>query len=137
GAAERVVGLFPSARDSFGGVQLSGFEAWRSVVNHVGDNRAHALLYEAGTSKLKAVLGAVGIAGRADLVLVWHLDLLKLLPFLDSSAARVAVFLHGIEAWRRQAALTHFLLKKVDLFLANSEFTWTRFMECNPAIQGA
>jgi phosphatidyl-myo-inositol dimannoside synthase len=68
---------------------------------------------------------------------VWHLHLLKLLPLLDRSAARVIVFLHGIEAWRRHDRLTQRLLKRVDLFLSNSDFTWDRFAARNPRLKDA
>ena len=70
-------------------------------------------------------------------MLIWHLDLLKLLPFLRVSDARVALFLHGIEAWRRQDWLTRNLLQRVDLFLSNSDHTWQRFLSFNPRLSDA
>src|SRR5439155_2156609 len=101
-----IVGLFPSAtRNSFGGVQASGRDGWSGIVNRVGTGQAHAFSYEAGTSKTKAVLQALGHRRRAEVVLVWHLHLLKLLPVLDSSSSRIVLFLHGIEAWRRHDPL--------------------------------
>jgi phosphatidyl-myo-inositol dimannoside synthase len=63
---------------------------------------------------------------------VWHLHLLKLVPFINSSAARVILFLHGIEAWKQHSLLTRFILRKVDIFLSNSDHTWDRFIGCNP-----
>jgi phosphatidylinositol alpha-1,6-mannosyltransferase len=120
---------------SFGGVQLSGIEAWQAVTGAVGERRARALFYKAGSSKMKALLGAVGQSTNADVLLVWHLHLLKLLPVLNvSTTTKIAVFLHGIEAWRRHSLLMHGLLRKVDLILANTEFTWTQFVAMNPAL---
>src|SRR5437899_2616630 len=128
-----IVGLFPSLDErSVGGVQASGREAWSGIVTQVGEQRTRAVCYERGTSRLKAVLRAVCIRKQAGVVLVWHIHLLKLLPFLRHSTSRVTVFLHGIEGWLGQDRLTKYLLNKVDLFLSNSEHTWTRFVECNP-----
>jgi phosphatidylinositol alpha-1,6-mannosyltransferase len=68
----------------------------------------------------------------AELVLVWHLQLLKLIPLLRIGAATRVVFLHGIEAWRRPDGPTRRLLRGVALFLVNSDHTWTRFAAENP-----
>ncbi|HEY4088932.1 MAG TPA: hypothetical protein VGM43_23540, partial [Bryobacteraceae bacterium] len=46
-------------------------------------------------------------------------------------------FLHGIEAWRRPSFATARLLRNVDLFLTNSDFTWARFLEFHPEMTGA
>ncbi len=131
-----IVGLFPSFDASFtGGVQASGREAWQSIVGRIGEQRADALQYKTGSSKAKAVLRAVGKRRKARVLLVWHLHLLKLLPFLDCSSSRVILFLHGVEAWRKHGSLTQFLLNKVNLILSNSDYTWTRFLNCNPAFR--
>jgi phosphatidylinositol alpha-1,6-mannosyltransferase len=133
-----IVGLFPSSQgNSFGGVQASGRDGWIGIVDRVGNGYARAFSYVPGTSKAKAVLQAFWNRRRAKVVLVWHLHLLKLLPVLDYSCSRVVLFLHGIEAWRRHDPLTQLLLKKVDLFLSNSDFTWARFLKCNPAFGDA
>jgi phosphatidylinositol alpha-1,6-mannosyltransferase len=63
--------------------------------------------------------------------------MLKLLPFVRARGARVALFLHGIEAWRRPSPATARLLRNVDLFLTNSDFTWARFLEFHPEWSGA
>jgi phosphatidyl-myo-inositol dimannoside synthase len=65
-------------------------------------------------------------------VLVWHIRLLKLLPFFRRLRAKVALFLHGTEAWARQDRLTQLLLRRVDLFLSSSDYTWRRFAGANP-----
>jgi phosphatidyl-myo-inositol dimannoside synthase len=130
-----VLGLFPSFTAEFvGGVQASGREAWQGIVTRIGERRASALYYTAGSSKARAAVRAFGHRRKTNVLLFWHLDLLKLLPFVDRGS-RVIVFLHGIEAWLKQDAVTHFLLKKVDLILSNSDYTWRRFLECNPAFQ--
>jgi phosphatidylinositol alpha-1,6-mannosyltransferase len=133
-----ILGLFP-AFDSpvFGGVQASGREAWQGIVARTGQERARAIFYQPGSSKIKAVLRIVRNRQEARVILVWHLHLLKLLPFLNSPASRVILFLHGVEAWRKHDPLTRFLLKKVDLFLSNSDYTWQRFLDYNPAFRAA
>ena len=131
-----ILGLFPSFHsERFGGVQTSGREAWQGIVSRIGERRSNALYYEAGSSKARAVLQAIRNRKSAKVVLVWHLHLLKLLPFLDSSTARVILFLHGIEAWLKQDSLTQFFLRKVDLILSNSDHTWSRFLTCNTNFQ--
>jgi phosphatidylinositol alpha-1,6-mannosyltransferase len=44
------------------------------------------------------------------------------------------LFLHGIEAWKAYGFLASTLLRRVDLFLSNSDYTWNRFIECNPSL---
>jgi phosphatidylinositol alpha-1,6-mannosyltransferase len=133
-----VVGLFPSLDEcSVGGVQASGREAWSGIVTRVGEQRTKALCYERGRSRAGAVLRAIATRKQARTMLVWHVHLLKLLPFLGHSSSRVVVYLHGIEGWLKQDRLTQLLLKKVDLFLSNSDVTWARFLECNPSFEGA
>jgi phosphatidylinositol alpha-1,6-mannosyltransferase len=46
--------------------------------------------------------------------------------------AKIVVFLHGVEAWRRQDWLTRALLHRVTLFVSNSDYTWLRFVANNP-----
>jgi phosphatidylinositol alpha-1,6-mannosyltransferase len=85
-----------------------------------------------------ALLGKV-LARRwqARVFLVWHVGLLKLLPVLRTRSARVVLFLHGIEVWKRFGPWTRRLLRRVDLFLSNSAFTWQRFTEMNPEFAAA
>jgi phosphatidylinositol alpha-1,6-mannosyltransferase len=64
--------------------------------------------------------------------LVWHLSLLKLVPLFRLSNPKIAVFLHGIEAWKKQDWLTRALLHRVSLFVTNSDYTWLRFLANNP-----
>jgi len=133
-----IVGLFPSLESSsIGGVQASGRQAWSGIVARTGVQHAKALCYERPGSKAKAVLAAIVTGRTAGTILVWHLHLLKLVPFLRHSRSRVILFLHGIEAWVEHSGITRLLLKHVDLFLTNSEHTWSRFVEANATFRGA
>jgi phosphatidyl-myo-inositol dimannoside synthase len=129
-----VIGIFPSwDPGSIGGIQRSGRETWEAIVGRVGEQRARAICYEPGASKALTALKAMKTGGQPRLVLVWHIHLLKLLPFLDLSASRVVLFLHGVEAWCRHDWVTLRLLKKVDLALTNTDHTWAQFLAINPS----
>ena len=65
-----------------------------------------------------------------------HLGLTKSLLFGKPSGA-VKVFLHGIEAWKRLPFWHRYLLRRVDHFLSNSQYTWDRFIEINPEFSKA
>jgi phosphatidylinositol alpha-1,6-mannosyltransferase len=68
-------------------------------------------------------------------VLFWHLGMLKLLPFLRiGTSSKVAVYLHGTEAWAPFDRSVNRLMNRVDLFLANSDFTWLRFGDQHPEL---
>src|ERR1044072_2169324 len=150
----KVLGLFPYfGPDAIGGVQASARIAWSAITEHTADS-ATLLSYAAGNetngatqrannsngdaetlivnSKSKAIYEAVSRSWRHDLVFVWHLGLLRLLPFLRLSGARVVLMLLGIEAWRKQNWLTNNQLEKVDLFLSIRDHTWRTFVEFNP-----
>jgi phosphatidyl-myo-inositol dimannoside synthase len=155
GRAVDVLGLFPFSDGSVGGVQTSGRAAWAAVTNHDGrcgsGSTCSAHLFVAGdaltapaggrngpvrqaAAKIATVARVARARCPARCVLVWHLGLLKLLPFLRLPDARVIVFLHGIEAWRRQDWLTRRYLPRVDLFLSNSDHTWRRFVALHPEV---
>jgi phosphatidylinositol alpha-1,6-mannosyltransferase len=131
-----VVGVFPSFKP-FGGVQASGREAWQAIVSRMGEGRACLLGYEPERGKTLAALEALAMRPKSGTLLVWHLQLLKLARVIAGPAARVVVFLHGIEAWRRQDSITRWALRRVNLFLSNSEHTWERFANLNPAFRDA
>jgi phosphatidylinositol alpha-1,6-mannosyltransferase len=128
------LGVFPSL-ESLGGVQASGRDAWQGIVSEIGGQRACFFGYKPGASKTSTALAALNKRRRAGILLVWHIHLLKLAPLVTGAGARVVVFLHGIEAWRRQDSLTRWLLAKVNLFLSNSDHTWERFAAFNPAFR--
>jgi phosphatidylinositol alpha-1,6-mannosyltransferase len=133
-SVEDVVGVFPSL-ELLGGVQASGRDAWRGIVDQIGEQRACFFSYRRGASKPLAALSALARRRQDGILLVWHLHLLKLAPFAAGAAARVVVFLHGIEAWHRQDSLTRWTLGRVNLFLSNSDHTWERFTSFNPAFR--
>jgi phosphatidyl-myo-inositol dimannoside synthase len=83
-------------------------------------------------NRLGLVRSALLRRWHSPLVCFWHVSMLRLLPLLRVGDARVVLFLHGIEAWRRFGRLTRRLLSRVDLFLSNSDFTWQRFLAFNP-----
>ena len=155
---QTILGLFSSLRLlRTGGIERSGRIAWQGIVEQIGKDRTRLCCYEAintagektgsmdaekrscggevASSKFGAILMAHRQRSHVDTILVWHLHLLRLLPFLRVSAARVVVFLHGIEAWKRPDWLTRLLLRRVHLFLSNSRYTWEQFVRFHPRFQ--
>ena len=130
-----VVGIFPSAT-LLGGVQASGREAWKGIAEELGTERIFLFDYQPASGKIRAVLSALTNRRKTGIVLIWHLHLLRLVPFL-TSARRSVVFLHGIEAWRKLDRITAWALRQTDLILANSTYTWERFVSFNPTFRNA
>jgi hypothetical protein len=140
-----VLGLFPSFAET-GGIQVSGQVAWMGIQNGIEPEIQEAYLFSyghAGTdskepravhcrSRLAAALYAWRLRRPVRLVLVWHIGLLRLLPFFRLGEARTAVVLHGIEAWKPVDWLTRALIGRVDLWLSDSAHTWQRFVAANP-----
>jgi len=141
----RVLGLFPYfGPEAIGGVQASARIAWQAVTEnadapallvYASDSHTGASGNGNGTlivnSKRKAVYHALTGKWPQDLVFVWHLGLLRLLPFFRFSKVRVVLMLLGIEAWKEHGGLTRKQLEKVDLFLSISEHTWRNFLHFN------
>lgn len=110
----------PLQGDNDGGIQVAGRIAWDAL-----RSRHDAQLLELSSKRRwDALQRARAETFQADMLLFWHLDLLRLAPVLRSKGRR-AVFLHGIEAWRRRGPLTTALVKKCAI-LANSQCTLTR-----------
>jgi phosphatidylinositol alpha-1,6-mannosyltransferase len=133
-----VVGLFPEFRNGhLGGIQASASTAWAAVS---AKTDVSLLCYEKspsnGNSRVHAIFAAVKQTNPADILLAWQVGLLKLLPFFRTRPRRVVLFLHGIEVWKEQDWLTQRLLKRVDLFLTNSDYTWERFLSHYPELGG-
>lgn len=143
---QQLLGLFPwFGPELLGGAELSGRLAWEAVVK---TRPAHLFTYGAPPgavgsspertavklSKPQALRAALGCSVQPQLVLIWHLGMLKLLPFFRARRARVALMLLGIEAWRRHDPLTRLLLRRVDLFLSISDHTWRRFLHVYPGL---
>lgn len=135
-ARPSLLALFPSpATSEWGGIQLSARVAWDAIRS--SDRwQAHGVFLKSAPGrrvgvreKARAVVDVMG--ERADLTVVWHVALLKLLPFLKERG-KVALYLHGIEAW----SLTRSKIDwgQVDLFLTNSHYTWTRFLVAYPEL---
>jgi len=145
-----VLGVFPGCMAP-GGIQASGRLAWDAITSSprlsgprslfcygdTGPAESPPLKSLHTTSKLRAVLSALTMRARFGLVLVWHMDLLKLLPFFRLRGARVVLILQGIEAWRRRPWPERALLRQVDVFLSISDYTWQRFVDVNPEYAGA
>jgi len=142
--------VFPSLKDAnAGGIQISGKLAWRAFTKAIRQRNECADLFCYGqiddedhwlssdhaivaSSKFRAIVSALQRPWQPNLILFWHIGLLKLLPFFRNRTAGVVLFLHGIEAWKRHPFLDRLLLHRVDLFLSNSNFTWQRFLTFNP-----
>lgn len=85
-----------------------------------------------------AILRAAGASpNTGEILLVWHLGMLKLLPFIRGTNRKVVLFLHGIECWIQLSIIMRRLAAQVDCFLSNSDFTWQRFIQLNPQFAGA
>jgi phosphatidyl-myo-inositol dimannoside synthase len=140
-----MLGLFPSL-DRIGGVEASGRLAWDTFASGNCRNR-YLLCYRPGArngqgqgfgnakvagTKIEAIAAALGRIWPVQIVFAWHVGLLRLLPFLRLHDAKVVLFLHGIEAWKRHGPFTRTLLRRVQLFLSNSDHTWERFTALNP-----
>jgi phosphatidyl-myo-inositol dimannoside synthase len=126
----KVLAVLPSLHDQNpGGVQVAGEIAWQALKQHT-----NAQIFEvAGSSRWTALRAARRVRFACDVIVFWHLDLLKLAPFLPRTQRRV-VYLHGIEAWRRRGWLTRSLLRDSTIF-ANSEHTISRARACIPQIR--
>ena len=144
-----VLALCP-ALSSIGGVQASGRLAWEAIVKASTTRGAAARLVIYGErqtspsrhvvtarSRLTAVVHALRTRGAAQTIVVWHLDLARLLPCVRRPATRVFIYLHGIEAFRRLTWLTRRALSPRDVFLSNSDYTWQRFVASNAEFAGA
>jgi phosphatidylinositol alpha-1,6-mannosyltransferase len=147
----RVLTLLPST-ETTGGAQTSGAVVWQLLGQHASNTmfcycgkhwrrvppapRLSAGAEVHARSKTSAVLTALRRTWRADIILVWHLGMLKLVPLFRQRRARLVVSLHGIEAWRPLDLLTRRLLEQADLVLTFSDHTWRRFGAANPTLKG-
>jgi glycosyltransferase involved in cell wall biosynthesis len=142
-----------------GGIQASCQLAWKGLKKHgaivsvfcYGNAEKALPVYDfdgaeniffssaKGNIVFKAILAFS--KGPFDLILFWHLHLLKLFPLLaifsrnKNKNIRAAVFLHGIEAWRPLPWYLRMNLSGIDLFLSNSNYTWEQFIHFNPSFR--
>src|SRR4051812_30648241 len=122
----RTLGLFPRL-DEIGGVQAAGRLAWDAICRESTEDAFlfcyDAMLHRTGhNGRMRPVIGAAarGVAiikalsrrWPVQIVLVWHISLLRLWPFFRVPGARLVVCLMGVEAWRRQDFLTRLLLRR-------------------------
>ena len=135
-----LLGLFPQfGNGHVGGIQESARVAWQAISDQCA---AQLICYSKDTvngdqpdSRMRKVIEAFNRTANHEVILVWQIGLIKLLPFLRrQEASRTILFLHGIEAWKQHDWLTRRLLSKVDLFLTNSDYTWKHFCELNPSL---
>lgn len=98
-------------------------EVPRWVIQYAGGRKTTAALWG-----LKGGLSD----GRDTLVVAMHLHLAPLALPLVKRGARLAVFLHGIEAWMPLGGLRTRALEHSALLLANSNHTIDRFKKMNP-----
>jgi phosphatidylinositol alpha-1,6-mannosyltransferase len=116
----KVLAVFPPLHDeNAGGIQVAGLIAWEAL-----QSRGATRLEVSARRRWRAVRMARALPNHYDVILFWHLDLLRLAPLISRTARRV-VFLHGIEAWRRPDAFTRLLLRRAVLW-ANSQYTADR-----------
>lgn len=145
-----VLGLFPYfGAETIGGIQSSARIAWSAVagrakgpatvISYANGKASSALNTDEGmlivSSKGEAIRKVITRTWPQHLVFVWHLNLLKILPFLRLSQPRIIVMLLGIEAWKGHRGITRRQLEKVDLFLSISNHTWLKFVELNPGFE--
>lgn len=97
-----------------------------------------AAFRSSGGSRLRFATGGLAAAlapGAAEtLVVVLHVHLLPVALPLLLRGARLAVFLHGIEAWRPLSWLQAWTLRRASRVLAVSAHTAARFREANPGL---
>jgi phosphatidylinositol alpha-1,6-mannosyltransferase len=76
-------------------------------------------------------------AGRLDelTIVVMHAHLAPIGGLLACRGARTAVFLIGVEVWRRLRARERGALGRADLLIAISRFTADRFRQANPDVR--
>jgi phosphatidylinositol alpha-1,6-mannosyltransferase len=141
----RIVFVSPCPFGEFGGVQLSGQIAWSGIASSApGEARLvcygnrQACRQDSGDKRILCSASRLGFCWNAikvngaDVIFVWHIHMLRLLPLLRGRGSKVILFLHGIECWRPLDPYTKYLLQKVDLFVSNSDFTWRRFLDYHP-----
>lgn len=134
-------------QNHFGGVQASAQVAWSGLKEAYGSN-ASVLCYgkqctiphsrrdahqSCSSSRAGVCLRALFTPPNPASILFWHISMLKVLPFLKTNQTEVGLFLHGIECWQPLDSPVDRLLRRVDLFLTNSDYTWSRFVQLNPA----
>ena len=79
-----------------------------------------------------ALRSGSGQAAARPIVVCLHLRLSPVARLVTGARGRLAVFLHGIEAWKPLGPLERWALGRADVLVANSEHTARRFRAANP-----
>lgn len=140
-----LLSLFPGLDPSGGGIPVSALAALPVLAMGAFDaivfgtaplgSVSAARRAVIAPAKHKLALGVLSYRWEADAAVVWHIGMLKLLPLLRGFRGRVIMFCHGIELWRWHGWLTRRLLRRVDLFVCNSDYSWERFVEHSPFLR--
>jgi phosphatidyl-myo-inositol dimannoside synthase len=136
-----------------GGVQVSGQIAWDGIASSPLFEHARLLCYgrtcshpgcgcdssliSCNRSKLRLIKSAFLLRPSADLILFWHVRMLKLLPFLRPGPVRVVLFVHGVECWEPLTGIIGHQLARVDAVFYTSRFSLEKFIQANPASRRA
>lgn len=83
------------------------------------------------------VLARAGAPSADLLVLAMHLHLAPAALTLAMRGARLAIFLHGIEAWHPLRSRDRAAVARATTLIANSHWTARRFREANPGLATA
>jgi phosphatidyl-myo-inositol dimannoside synthase len=144
----RCIGFFSGLDPLTGGIAVCGRSAWNGVV---GGRDSDLICYGAigkqgdlltpgrvvkSQSRFKLIGKLLARSWSAEVCVFWHIDLLKLLPFLRGFRGKVVLNLHGIDAWRTPGRLTKRCLDRVDLFTSISQHTWDQFLTYAPHLSG-
>ena len=100
-------------------------------------DREGVRFFGAGARRSRFVAAAIraGVGGaRSARVLCLHLHLSPV-THLFARWSQLAVFLHGIEAWRPLRGMERVALRRAGIVMANSEHTVTRFRAANPVFR--
>jgi phosphatidylinositol alpha-1,6-mannosyltransferase len=123
---------------SEGGMQRRAMECW-SLLESSGsiDQDTGSAIYWRNARGRKWRLAYWGLRPgtrdhRETLVLAMHLHLAPVALPLIARGAKLAVFLHGIEAWKRLAGLRKLAVSRAWQVIGNSNYTIRRFQSVNP-----
>lgn len=114
-------------------------EVWSFGSPRGSNGSAWAHRYADG-HKLRFALWGLDAAlqnARGSLVVAMHLHLAPIALPLLARGARLAVFLHGIEAWTPLTGLRAVALGRANALIANSQFTAREFAAANPGFTKA
>lgn len=137
------------APDVIGGIELIARLTWevieqryeRSTLFTYGARsfRQHDRHIHAHT-KAQSILTALRHNWDADVVVLWHIAMLRLLPFMRvPRRAKVILAIFGTEVWWpiRPLARIHLMAGRVDKIISISQHTWDEGVRLNPVLKNA